>query len=333
VIAPLTGNNAELGEEMRNGITLALEEQKNKSKIELKTIYEDDQLELRQTNLAALRLMQLEKVNVIISVWTPAANLIATRIESAHVIQFNTGWDTSVTEKSKWTLTHGGDLREYAKMSVECMKIAHTKRLAIAALQHLGNVKVIEAAMPLIKEAGIQVVFDERYVPGERDFRTYVLKIRETKPDFVWMLALPPEDTILLRAQKEMDLLWPATGYFDYTNPEYYKYLEGDIFPQLFPKEAYIQKYTKRFGHAPKLVEAGHCYDMINIISDSANALYKKLGRVPTNEELLVELKRARPLPDLTVGPGAMNPAGYVETQYTLRQIKNGKIIDYAPAK
>ena len=79
-------------------------------------------------------------------------------------------------------------------------------------------------------------------------------------------------------------------------------------------------------------MEAGTAYDIVKMISQAANDLYAKMGRAPTREELLVELKRERPL-ELSVGAGKMNAKGYVESQYTLKQIKNGKIEDYVPAK
>ena len=333
VVLPLTGNNARAGEEMKNGITLALEDLKDKNRVALKVNFEDDQMENRQTNLAALRLMQLDHVDMIVSLWTPAANLIGPRTDAQKVIQFNTGWDTSVVEKYHWTILHGGDLREFARQSVEIMKIRHVKRLAIARVEQLGFQKAFEAAKPLIKEAGIEIVFDEPFPPGTRDFRTYVLKIHETKPDFLWNLSFSPEDEILFRAVSQMGVSWPTTGYFCYTSPELYHYINGSVFPYFFSQDAFNQKYRSHFGQTPQIAEAGTCYDIINITSEAVNNLYSKLERLPTHEELLAELKRPRPLPNLAVGDAVMNAQGYVDSHYRLAEIKEDKIIDYLPTK
>jgi branched-chain amino acid transport system substrate-binding protein len=336
VIAPLTGDNAPLGEDMRNGVTLAVEEAQDKIPFVVKPIFEDDQLESRQTNECARRLISLNHVDFLFTLWTPSANLVGRIADEAHVIQFNTSWDAAPTEKYKWTLMHGATYQDYADKVIDIIKKSGAKRVAIASNVELGNNMCIAYAEPILKKAGIDVVFDEKYAPGTYDLRTYFLKLRETKPDFIWHHNNPPGDIIFFRAWAQLGDKLPATGYYDFMRPEYKEFgrwIEGDVFASsLYTTPEFTEKYTRRFKYPP-YVRAGHFYDMTRIVIQAADTLYKKLGRMPNREELLTELKRPKELPDLVVGPGRMTTSGWVESHYVLRQIKDGKIIDYAPKK
>lgn len=332
VIAPLTGNNAMLGEDMRDGVTLAIEGWKDKLPFEIEPIYEDDQLQSKLTNETALKLIGWDKVDVLFTLWTPSANLVGRIADNAHVIQFNTSWDAGPTEKYKYTLMHGATYQDYADKVIDIIKASHAKRVAIASNIELGNNMCIAYAEPLLRKAGIEIVFDQKYAPGEYDLRPYFLKLRETHPDFIWHHNNPPGDVIFFRAWAQLGDKLPSTGYYDFMRPEYKetsRLIEGDVFASsLYTTPNFAENYTKRFGHPP-YVRAGHFYDMLNITAQAAKDLYQEFGRMPTHEELLAEMKRPKELPNLVVGRGRMTASGWVESHYVLRQIKNGKVVEY----
>jgi ABC-type branched-subunit amino acid transport system substrate-binding protein len=331
VIAPLTGNMSMLGEEAKNGIALAQEELH--TGFDVKMIYEDDQFEGRQTNAAALKLLQLDRVDAIISIWDSAAMVVGPRVEKAGVLQFNAGWDPQIMGGKKWTMVHGGNYREFVRRSIEVMQIYHTKRLAIVGPVSVGDINCMKVARPLLKQAGIEVVFNEFYPHGTRDFRTYLLKVREAKPDFVWNLNTPPEDEIFWRSETELGLRWPTTGDFWVTTPDLYHYIDGALFPEIHVDPQFTARYKARFGYTPKMLESAICHDIYKMIVETAQAHYEKTGRLPTHEELLVELKISRLLPTLAINYSAMKGTGYVESKYVLKQVKDGKVVDYAPEK
>lgn len=332
VVLPLTGNNAALGEDVKNGIGLALEELKKENRpVDLKVIYEDDQMEGRLTNSAALKLIQLDKVDVIVSLWTPAANIISHHTDREKVIHFNTSWDPTAAQKFHWTLVHGPSIASFAAKSVEVMKLHHAKRIAIASVVQMGNQKIIAAARPLMKEAGLEVVFDEQFAPGNRDLRVYVLKIRESKPDFVWELFFEPEDEIFFRATQQIGYKPIGTGYYDYITANSKKYVDGAIFPALMTTPTYNQKYIATYKVAPKYMETGACYDIVRMVSQTANELYEKTRQMPTRASLLKELKKPRSFENLSIGQATMNPDGWLESHFSLYQMKDEQIISYLP--
>jgi|GEM_PF-574994 branched-chain amino acid transport system substrate-binding protein len=332
VIAPLTGDNAMLGEDMKNGPALAVEELKGKLPFDIQLVFEDDQLQNQQTLLAAHKLIDWDHVDMLFTIWTPSANLLGPLTDKAHVIDFNTSWDAEPVSKYNWTLMHGPTYQDYADKVVEIIKSSHAKRVAIASNIELGNNKGIAYAEPLIRKLGAKIVFDEKHNSDDVDLRDYFLKLRETKPDFIWHHNNPPGDLIFFRAWNQLGDPMPSTGYLDFMRKgyeDYRKLYEGTVFASaLYNTPAFSEKYTKRFGH-PSYVRAAFFYDMVNITASAVDTLYKKLGRMPTHEELIVELKKPKELSNLAVGPGRMTPSGWVETHHVLRQIKNGKVVDY----
>lgn len=328
VIAPLSGNQGFMGEDVRDGITLALEDL-GKTKVAYKFIYEDDMGINRVTNEAVSRLISLNKVDMIYTLWTPAANIVGIRTEAAKVIQFNTSWDPEPCTKWKWTLVYGASLDEFARKTVDIFKKAGCKRVAIASFVHLGNQKVITAALPLFEKERIKIVFDEQVNPDERDFRVYLLKIRESKPDGIWQLWYAPQDEIFNRQAHILGIRWPVSvGYFDLFPQESLCYLDGNLFPsELWARADFTSKFKSRFGHG-FTTRAAHVYDMTTIVVKTTEEFYASHNRLPTHEELLALLKTPRELPNLMVGPGRMHKNGWIEVPYAIRKVKDGKIVD-----
>jgi branched-chain amino acid transport system substrate-binding protein len=329
-VLPLTGDNANVGEDVRDGAILAIEEMKGTLPFDVRFIYEDDQMIASQTNSAALKLLQVDHVDTLFSIWSPPSNII-----SPHTDRLKTplicaaSWDVDPLKKFHWTLINGSGTDPFAKECVKIMQRHGAKRLAIAAMVQTGNQKILRDMQPYLKQAGIEVVFDEQFPPGTRDFRTYVLKIREAKPDFLLCLSFPPEDEIFWRAYKILGDPIATTGYYDYIGADVRKFVEGAVFPAVRPPEKFNQKFQARFNRPPSVVDAGSMYDMVKMELQTVDGLYHKLGRMPTHEELLTALKIPRKLENLSFGSEIVHPDGWIECELSLLQIKEGKIIDY----
>jgi branched-chain amino acid transport system substrate-binding protein len=326
-VVPMTGDCAFMGQDIRDGATLALDEY-GATKIDYKLIFEDDQLIPRLSNASAIKLTTLDKVDCIWSLWAQGATAVMPWANKAGIIHMNTGWDHSYNEKSKWCVVHGASYQDNARQNIEYFLKHGVKRLAIAPQRAEGWVRLVDYALPLIRKANIEVVFNEYTNPGERDFRVYWLKIKNSKPDMIWAPITSPELDIFFRQKQELDIHIPITGYFTTFQKDSLKYAQGiEYFSDTWVRSDFLERFNKRFGHTP-LIRAGHAYDLMKLYIQSAEELYKKLGRVPTHEELLVKLKEPRELPNLVVGPGRMTANGSIETGYKLVKVEGDKIVD-----
>jgi len=323
---PLVGDLAYMGEDVRDGATLALEDSQP-TQIQYKLIFEDNQLTPRLTHEAAIKLLSIDKVHCLFTLWANTAVITSPLAEKAHVIQLNTGWEHSFAQQNKWTIVHGASYQENARQNIEYFKKHGVKRLAIAPQMTAGWLPIVNYALPLLKEAGIEVVFKEFTNPGQRDFRVYLLKIKETNPDMIWAFYTSPEAEIFFRQMKEASLHIPVTNYFTSTQAVL-PYIQGiEYYTDMWVRPDFEKKFIQRFGHAP-IVRAGHSYDLMKLYVQSAELLYKKFGRAPTNEELLAKLKEPRELPDLVVGPGRMQANGSIETGYKLVKVQGQGTVD-----
>jgi branched-chain amino acid transport system substrate-binding protein len=329
IIAPMSGDASFIGEDVRNGATLALEDIGDTG-VKYDLIYEDNQNVNRLSNEAAQKLIHIDKADIIYSLWTNGAEIVGPLAERSHIIQFNTGWEPEAARKYHWTLVYGASYEDFAAKSVALFKQAGCKRVAIAEMLHVDVIKVVDAALPLFKKEGIQIVFNEPVTPDLRDFRTWILKIRSANPDGLWEPYWdPPQDAIFHRQMRELQYR-PVfmTGYYDFFSPDLVRNVDNSYYPsELWAKDAFTKHFKERFGH-PFLSRAAHIYDMTTIVIKTTEGFYSAHHRLPSHEELLALLKTPRELSDLMVGPGRMHSDGWIEVPFAIREIKNGKIVE-----
>ena len=177
-------------------------------------------------------------------------------------------WEAS-TRGHEWTPSDfAGD--DDAEASLTWLNRHYQSQLAQRAE---GWVALVDYALPKLKEAGIDVVFNEYTNAGERDFRVYLLKIKAAKPDMIWAPITSPEVDILFKQMREAGLNIPITGYFTALQPESFKYAQGvEYYSDTWVRPDFLECFTKRFGHAP-IIRAGHAYDLIKMYITEAEAL------------------------------------------------------------
>ncbi len=323
IIAPLTGDFANIGQDVREGATLALEEHPTTS-VRYQVFYEDSQNQPRLNNTAIQRLTSLNKIDVAISLWSPAANVVAPIAESTQTLHFTIAWDSKIVERYRWTLIYGPSMEGFAARVLEIFKAAGCKRIAVASSVHIGNNRVIAALKPLLKASSMELVFEEQLAPSERDFRVYLMRLAETHPDATLQMFEPPQDEIFNRQARQLQIpLGVTTGYLDYYSPEARQMIDGSIYPSdLWATAEFREKFRARFGH-DFVTDAPHAYDLVQILIDTVEDFYAAHTRLPTHEELLALLKTPREL-DLAAGKSVMHANGWLETPFMLRRMASG---------
>ncbi len=327
-VLPLTGDLAPNGQDMRDGMMLAIEDNP-KTPVDYKLCLEDSQYVPHVTVEATLRLLTLEKTDCLVSLWSNAANIVSPVAERYKTPHFSTAWDTSVMNGRKWTLCYGPGIDKFTEDSIKILREAGCKRVAIAGCVHSISSKVIPYSKELLANKDIAFVSDQLVDPSERDMRGYILKLRESHPDGIFQLFEPPQDEIFNRQCHELGFApKTATGWLDYYTAEARRYMNGCLYPSdLWAAESFHAKFRKRFAH-DFVTDAPHGYDVATMIIKTVDDFYAKNARLPTHEELLKALKAPRELPDLMAGKGRMHENGWLETPFVIRRMVNGKAVD-----
>ncbi|MBW2969888.1 penicillin-binding protein activator [Candidatus Woesearchaeota archaeon] len=288
-IAPLSGDCAEYGEVVRDGILIAVEEINAKGGIngkQVEVIFEDDKCTAKDATTAVQKLIDVDGVKVVFGGAASSETLGAAPIvEQAKVILIS-------AISSSPDITNAGDFvfRTYpsdaysASVAAEYAFKQGWKRAAVFSEQKDYSQGLRRIFKESFTKAGGEIVADEVYASDDADFRAQVLKIKDSKPDVV--VVYPQTDVkglALVKQLKENGVnqqligaeILVAKGSVE-KDPAL---LEGLIGLELGlddknPKSsALFAKYRKEKGQEPPLspVFMASAYDDVFLIADAVS--------------------------------------------------------------
>lgn len=199
VIVPLTGDVAVIGVPISRAVSLAAEEINALGGIGGKTlvlVMEDGKCDGREASTAAQRLINVEHVSAIVGGACSGETL-----GFAPIVNENKVVTISPSATSPDITTHGG---EYVFRTAPSDGMAGSVA-AQFALRDLGakkaailseNTEYAQGLRNIFSQTftkdGGEVVFDESYNTGVTDFRTQVLKMKNARPDVVYIVPQSP---------------------------------------------------------------------------------------------------------------------------------------------
>jgi len=283
--APLTGNVAYIGEDSKNSITLGLEEINAQGGIngkQLEVIFEDSRCDAKTATSATNKLVNIDKVPVIIGTICSAATLAGAPIaEQNKVVMVSAGSSNpSITDSGDYIFrTWPSDALQGVVMAEHVFNVEGLKTAAVMYQNSDYNVGLAEVFMKHFKKIGGQILADEKYEPESKDFRTSITKIKAANPEAIYIVPYN-EGGLVTRQLKELGVnarifsaetygtqnvlddaagsaerVIYATPKFDETNPE---------------SKTFLEKYTKRFGKSPSLVAAAaNAYDNAMLVAQA----------------------------------------------------------------
>jgi branched-chain amino acid transport system substrate-binding protein len=202
-ILPLTGNAAVYGNPIKEGMELAREELAKKD-VKIEIYYEDSQGDAKQA-VNAYENLKLKNPDVIVSALSrasapliPLANrdklpLIMTVVsakmnQTPYVIRFYPG-NTGYSDAHFLTLEKD------------------IKKIALVNVNDEFGISLKESIIDKAKENNVSIVFEDKFEPGTKDFRTILLKLKEKNPDALMIIGATPAEIIEpLKEIKELNI-------------------------------------------------------------------------------------------------------------------------------
>lgn len=218
LMAPLTGPNANEGQDMRKVVELLAEELNKAGGVNgdtVQIVVEDDGSDPRTAALAAQRL-STAGVPAVIGTYGSAITEASQGIyDEAGIVQVATG-STSVRLTSKgyklFFRTSPRDDDQGRVLAATAQKLG-SKKLAIlhdnsAYAKGLAD----EVQTALKKQGGTEVVFFDAIKPREQDYSAALTKIKSASPDLILFTGYYGEAGLLLRQMREMNWTVPMLG-------------------------------------------------------------------------------------------------------------------------
>ncbi|WP_165078227.1 MULTISPECIES: branched-chain amino acid ABC transporter substrate-binding protein [unclassified Desulfovibrio] len=217
LMCPLTGKWASEGQDMKNIVTLLVDETNAKGGINgdtVRLVVEDDAGDPRTAALAAQKLASAGVAAVIGTYGSAVTEATQNIVDEAGLVQIGTG-STSVrlTEKGLERFFRTSP-RDDAQGKSAAAAIEKGGYKAVALLHDNSSYAkgLAEESRAALEKAGVRVIFFDALTPGERDYTAILTKLKAADPDLVFFTGYYPETGMLLRQKKEMSWNVPMMG-------------------------------------------------------------------------------------------------------------------------
>jgi branched-chain amino acid transport system substrate-binding protein len=289
-VASLTGEQATFGESTDNAIKLAIAEANAKGgvkgkKIVLKTY--DDQGKPEEAAIAATRLIQQDKVLVLLGEVASSRSLAIAPIADANKVP-----QISPTSTNPRVTKDGDKTRPYvfrvcfidpfqgtvmAKFARENLKLSK-----VAILRDVGNdysVGLADFFKKKFEELGGKIVDDQSYKAGDQDFKAQLTSIKNKKPEMVYVPGYYTDVALAGRQARELGIKVPLAGGDGWDSAKLYEIakgaLDGGFFSNHYTDESpdpiiqdFVKKYKATYGSVPDAL-AALGYDAARVAIDA----------------------------------------------------------------
>ena len=208
-INTITGAEAPIGENLTNGVTLALEDLKKKG-IDVELIKEDDTGKPEKSLSAFEKLATRDNVSGVVGPYTSAcANAVASQADRYKLPQLvPAAAKEEITRKGhKYVFRLNAPADVYSSVLMDAiLTVDKPKTIAYIYANTDFGISTVKTAKEYAKKLGIREVADEKYLKGAPDFRSTLTKIKTLNPDLVFMVSYEVDAITLMRQSREIRL-------------------------------------------------------------------------------------------------------------------------------
>lgn len=336
--SPLTGPQAHIGVDIRNGVQLAIEDANAANieiggkKVKFEMVAEDDEANPTKATTVAQKLVDA-KVAAVVGHFNSGASIPASKIYSdAGIPQISpSSTNPKYTQQGFKTTFRvvAHDDQQGPTLARFAAKTLHAKRVAVIDDSTAYGQGLADAFENTIKKLKATIVAREHTTDKDTDFRAILTKIKGNKPDLIMFGGIDPQAAPMIKQMKELGIKARFIGGDGMQTPNFIK-IAGDAsdgamasIPGL-PKEqmpggkAFLDKYKAKFGHEVELF-APMGYDAVMVFIDAM----KRAGSTDP-EKFLPEISKTNY--QGVIGPIAFDDKGDLKNgPITIYVVKDGK--------
>lgn len=285
-INSITGPEAPIGENLTNGVTLAVEDLKKKG-IDVELVKEDDTGKPDKSLAAFEKLATRDKVIGIVGPYTSATANADAKVAERYKVPLivPAASKEEITRQGyKWTFRVSGTTGDYAGVLLDlATTLGKPKTIAILNENTDFGVSAAKSAKTIAEQKSIKVVFEEAYSKGSPDYRSTLAKVKAANPDLVFMVSYVADAILLMRQSREIGLspmaFLGAGAGFSVVQFAREKEISHGVFSSTQWTEdapwagskAWYQRYLKQFGKPPTY-HAACAYESMMIMGQAAAA-------------------------------------------------------------
>lgn len=283
-INSITGPEAPIGENLTNGVALAVEDLKAKG-IQVQLIRQDDTGKPQVAMGAMEQLASGDEVAAVVGPYTSAsANAVAKLAQQYKVPQVipAAAKEEITRQGSAYVFRMNAPAHQYAQSLLDAsLGLGKPKSIAFIYESTDFGTSVAAAGKEYAQKKGLKVVADEAYQKGAPDYRSTLTKIKAANPDLVFMVSYVADAILLMRQSREVGLkpqafLGGGAG-FDTAQFEGERDISNNVFSttQWTPDTGwtgaaeFAKRYQQRYGKKPTY-HAACAYASMMIVGETA---------------------------------------------------------------
>ncbi|MEK6528660.1 MAG: branched-chain amino acid ABC transporter substrate-binding protein [Nitrospirota bacterium] len=286
IAGPMTGDQAKMGMDFRNGVSIAEEEWNSKGGVlgrKIKTIIGDDQRDPKQAVSVANKFV-VQGISGVIGHFNSSCSIPASDIYRRANIPMITPASTNpeLTKKGySGVFRVCGTDDQQGKVAADFVtsQLKIKKVAVIHDKTTYGQGLADEFKKSLNNQA--EVVYYGAIVQGDQDFKAVLTSIKYKKPELIYFGGIYPEAGLLVKQAREIGLKAPFMSGDGSIDPKFVEiagaaaaegtYLTFSPDPNNIPSaKEFIDKYNRKFGElGPYSIYA---YDAINIMLKAIEA-------------------------------------------------------------
>ncbi len=263
IIAPLTGDAAELGEHIQRGLMISNESLKNKYSL----VFEDDKcFDTKAASSIAQKFINNDKLKYVIGPLCAPAYQAVSGLFNQNKISFvhtsavtqpfiDSAGNFGVPGLSTYLTQEDSYLADYI------YNVLGINKMAVFVWNEEWAVEHRNGFVERFTELGGQIVFDQKFNLDDADFRTEILKIKNSGAKGVFIVALNFQNGNIVKQIKELGVDIKVFGQFEIEDTVFLSHA-GDgaegvsyVYPKIDTtrKETkdFINNYMNRYGTPP----------------------------------------------------------------------------------
>lgn len=278
-ILPLTGKLAFIGEPELNAIKIAIEKVNSisGSRIEFKAFFEDSKGESLPGVTAARKLIDIDKVDLIIASTTKVNEAIKPICVDKKIPLFTVASSFGITTDNPLGFRVYISFRQEQTVIAEYLKSKDFKKIGIVYVNDRTMNQAKDVLSKYLTEKEIRVTKLIDYELGVQDFNSILLPLNTTDVEAIVLEGYGLRYGQILKSLKELKIEKPVLGNYMFLTPVVQS-IDAQFVSEIpfasfkvsldSPKvQAFLETYKKKFNKKPGIfIDYLYIYDTINII-------------------------------------------------------------------
>ena len=273
LLAPLSGPVAFLGEQVRKGCMLAVEQLPPAMKERIQFTVKDDQFDTKQSLSAYRQIESTTGVDVLLVTGSPPANALGPIIEKKEqVLVAVAASDPEIVKGRKKSFIHWVIPSQLAAPLVEETLRRDLKRIAVIAAEVSGALADIDAykAEMTRRGEGHRLVYSASFSRDVMDFKSAISAMKGKQVDAVVAVLFPPAVSAFARQLRQLHPKAELIGMETFEEESEVKAADGALEGAWYasaaaPTGTFTEAYRARFDEAPGMA-SGNGYDAMQMI-------------------------------------------------------------------